>query len=103
MRERGGVLSIDLTVSSRQEQAAASETPRTAIAGRTGYSGFEIAARANTRTSSIRFTTHTLVASTFLYFPVSRNGLSTGGSSPPVQSTPIGAMFTAPLSSMVVT
>src|SRR6476659_6595989 len=102
MRERGGVLSIDRTRSSRQEHATLRTTPRTTAAGRTAYDGFEMAARANTRTSSTRFTTAARVATTLRYVAVSTNGLSTGASSPPVHSTPIGAMFTAPSVSNVV-
>jgi hypothetical protein len=58
------VLSIERTSISRHEQQSARTTPRTTAAGRVGYCGFEIAARAKTRTSSVRLTTATLVAST---------------------------------------
>ena len=45
IRERGGVSSIDVTSSSRQEQAASSTTPRTTSAGNArGTAGCEIAA-----------------------------------------------------------
>src|SRR5438876_10348863 len=93
MRERGGVWSIDRTSTSRQEQQSESTTPRTTLAATVGCAGFEIAARANTRTSSVRFTTAAPTAATLRYVAVSRNGLRTMASSP--QSTPIGAQFTA--------
>src|SRR5262245_51038416 len=101
MRDRGGVLSIDRTSTSRHVQQSARTTPRTDAAGSVGYSGFEIAARANTRTSSVRFTTAARVDVTLRYVAVSRNGLSTMVSSD--HSTPIGAMFTAPSAASVVT
>src|SRR5580765_6564577 len=91
MRERGGVLSTDRTLSSRHEQQSARTAPSTTIAGTVAYSGFEIAARANTRTSSVRFTTAAPVATTFRYVAVSRNGLRTIESS--LHSTPIGAQL----------
>src|SRR5688500_8575077 len=105
IRDRGGVLSIARTVTSRHEQASASTTPRTAVAGSVAYSGFEIAARANTRTSSMRLTTAARVAETLRYVAVSRNGFrtivspSTSGS----HSTPIGAQLMAPSAATVVT
>src|SRR5689334_172427 len=101
MRDRGGVLSIVRTSTSRHEQQSASTTPRTTTAAVVGYSGLEIAALANTRTSSVRLTTAIRVAVTLRYVAVSMNGLRTIDSS--FHSTPIGAQLTRPASSMVVT
>src|SRR5262245_27114989 len=91
MRDLGGVLSSDRTFNSRHEQQSARTAPSTTAAGFVAYSGFEIAARANTRTSSVRFTTAVPVATTFRYVAVSRNGFSTIPSS--LHSTPIGAQL----------
>src|SRR5687768_8210136 len=77
MRDRGGVLSIAATVTSRHEQQSASVTPRTTVAGTVGGCGFEIAASANTRTSSVMLTTATCVAVMLRYVAVWRNGLNT--------------------------
>src|SRR3989449_1037141 len=99
-RERGGVASIARTSSSRHEHAASSTAPRTTAAGSAGNCGLEIAARANSRTSSVRFTTAALVALRFLNVAVSRNGLMTISSSP--HSTPMGAKFTRPAAPLVV-
>src|SRR5689334_25231486 len=60
-----------------------------------------MAARAKIRTSSTRLTTAEPTAVTLRYVAVSRNGFSTMRSSP--HSTPIGAQFTAPSASTVVT
>src|SRR5262247_4737152 len=92
MRDLGGVLSSDRTFNSRHEQQSARTAPSTTAAGFVAYSGFEIAARANTRTSSVRFTTAEPVATTFLYVAVSRNGFRIIASSR--HSTPIGAQLT---------
>src|SRR5437588_1169711 len=100
MRARGGVASSAWTRTSRQEQAASSTTPGTTAAGRAGNSTLEIAPRANSMASSVRFTTAAPVASRFLNVVVSRNGLMTISSSP--HSTPMGAKFTAPRASTVV-
>src|SRR5215210_2620990 len=78
-RERGGVLSIEVTSSSLHAQQSTRTTPRTTTAGIVGYSGLEIAARANTRTSSTMFTTAARVAATLRYVAVSRNGFNTIG------------------------
>src|SRR6516165_8554354 len=101
IRDRGGALSIDRTSTSRHVQQSARTTPRTATAGTVGYTGFEIAARANTRTSSVRLTTAALVAATLRYVAVSRNGLRTIASS--AHSTPIGAILIAPSAPRLVT
>src|SRR5688572_21335378 len=105
MRDRGGVLSIAVTVTSRHEQQPASTTPRTMLAGTVGGVGFEIAASANTRTSSVMLTTAVFVAAILRYVAVWRNGLKTmaSGDAAGSHSTPIGAQFTAPASSRVVT
>src|ERR1043166_3311490 len=95
IHDRGGVLSMDATFSSRHEQQSASTTPSTTLAGTDSYDGLEIAARANTRPSSVRFTPATPVAATLRYVAVSRNGLRTIVSSP--HSTPIGAQLIAPM------
>src|SRR5205807_493463 len=100
MRARGGVASSAATRTSRQEQAASSTTPRTTVAGLAGNATLEIAPCANSKTSSVRFTTAAPVASRFLNVVVSRNGLMTISSS--AHSTPMGAKFTAPRASMVV-
>src|SRR5262249_35175678 len=94
-------LSIDRTSTSRHVQQSARTTPRTTAAGTVGSSGFEMAARAKTRTSSVRFTTAAPVAVTLRYVAVLRNGLSTRASS--AHSTPTGAIFTAPSAASVVT
>src|SRR5262245_4932022 len=101
MRERGGVLSTETTSSSRHEQQSASTTPRTAVAGPVSYVGFEMAARAKSLMSSVRFTTAVRVATTLRYVAVSMNGFSTMAASP--HSTPIGAQLTVPSSATVVT
>jgi hypothetical protein len=105
IRDRGGVLSIAVTSSSRHEQASARTTPRTVCAGTVSYAGSLMAARANTRTSSMRLTTAARVATAFRYVVVSVNGFSTmaSGSVPGSHSTPIGAQFTTPSAAIVVT
>src|SRR2546421_4948992 len=90
MRERGGVASIARTSSSRQEHAASSTAPRTTDAGAAGNCGLEIAARANSSTSSVRVTTAALVALRFLNVAVSRNGLMTISSSPRSEERRVG-------------
>src|SRR2546422_11720698 len=77
MRDRGGLLSTDTTLNSRHEQQSASTTPSTTVAGTVSYDGFEIAARANTRTSSVRFTTAAPVAVTLRSGGGSRDGFRT--------------------------
>src|SRR5262245_59057839 len=60
-----------------------------------------MAARANTRQSSVRLTTAARVATTLRYVAVSRKGLRTIASFP--HSTPIGAQLMAPSAATVVT
>ena len=101
IRDRGGVASRARTSSSRQEQAASRTTPRTAVAGAVGNTGFQIALSAIRSTSSVRFTTAAPVAWMFRNVVVSRKGLSTITSSP--HSTPMGAKLGRPSGSSVVT
>src|SRR5438093_11637098 len=101
IRDRGGVLSIDRTSSSRHEQQSARTAPRTTVAGTVGCGGFETAARANNSTSSVMLTTAVPIDVTFRYVAVSTNGLRTIDSS--LHSTPIGAQFTVSSAPTVVT
>ena len=80
---------MDSTSTSRQEQAASITTPRTTAAGPEGKVTFSVAPRANSMTSSVRFTTAAPFALRFRKVVVSRNGLMTIVSSP--HSTPMGA------------
>ena len=65
MRDRGGVLSMARTCELAPRAAVGQPHARDHDrAGAVGYDGFEIAARANTRTSSTRLTTAARVAVT---------------------------------------
>src|SRR6266516_3537182 len=99
-RARGGVASMDRTSTSRHEQAASSTTPRTTLAGAAGNWTSDVAPRAKSITSSVRFTTAAPVSRKLRNVVVSRNGLMTISASP--HSTPIGAKFTLPAGSIVV-
>src|SRR5216117_744703 len=99
-RARGGVAPRECTLTSRQEHAASSTTPRTAVAGTAGNWTVAIAPCANSMTSSVRFTTAAPVSRRFLNVVVSRNGLMTISCSP--HSTPIGAKLAVPAGSRVV-
>jgi len=58
---RGGVATTHRTASSRQVQQSA-RTPHPATAVTVGYVALEIAARANTRTSSVRLSRRSVLA-----------------------------------------
>ena len=103
MRDLGGVLSIARTSTSRHEQQSANTTlhePTPQV--RVAYCRVcDYAARANTRTSSMRFTTAARVATQIAIGR--RVEKRRGTTAPSPHSTPIDAQFTVPSSAMVVT